>query len=108
MSKEMGVCGVPEREERPSPQQAEHIIELTETRKSLDSFNPPPPVPVLAQMASMNLEITSRRGVGQRRGLPTGPASHGCGRLSDWSYQLARGPLLRFAGRAGTALRSAC
>jgi hypothetical protein len=55
VSKEMGVCGVPEREERPSPQQAEHIIELTETRKSLDSFNPPPPVPVLAQMASMDI-----------------------------------------------------
>jgi len=50
----MGVSDVPEREERPSPQ-AERIIELTETRKSLDSFSPPPPVPVLAQMASMDM-----------------------------------------------------
>jgi hypothetical protein len=51
---EMEVSDVPEREERPSPQQAEQVIELTETRKSLDSFSPSPPVPVLTQMASMD------------------------------------------------------
>jgi hypothetical protein len=47
-----GGCNVSEGEERPSPQSAERILELTETRKSLDSFNPAPPVPVLMQMAS--------------------------------------------------------
>ena len=52
---EIGVSDVPEREERPNPQQAEQIIELTETRKSLDSFSPPAPVPVLTQMASMDM-----------------------------------------------------
>ena len=46
---------MPEREERPSPQPAEQIVELTETRKSLDSFSPVPPAPVLAQMASMDM-----------------------------------------------------
>jgi hypothetical protein len=51
------VGDVSEREDRPSPQTAEQIIELTETRKSLDSFNPAPPVPVVAQMASMQTNI---------------------------------------------------
>lgn len=46
-----------EREERPGPQPAERIIERTETRKSLDSFDPPPPVPVAAQMASMEVNL---------------------------------------------------
>jgi hypothetical protein len=43
-----------EREEHPNAQTAERIIDLTETRKSLDSFNPPPPDPVLIPMASMS------------------------------------------------------
>lgn len=53
-----------EREERPTPQSAERIIELTETRKSLDSFNPPPPVPVMAQMASMQVQLPGEGGNG--------------------------------------------
>ena len=53
---------MPERENRPSPQPAERIIELTETRKSLDSFNPPPPVPVTAQMASMQMSVPADGG----------------------------------------------
>jgi hypothetical protein len=58
----MEVGDVSEREERPSPQSAERIIELTETRKSLDSFNPPPPVPVVAQMVSMQMNLPGEGG----------------------------------------------
>ena len=51
-----------EREDRPSPQAAERIIELTETRKSLDSFNPAPPVPVMAQMVTMQMNVPGEGG----------------------------------------------
>ncbi len=44
------------------PQSAERIIELTETRKSLDSFDPPLPVPVAAQMASMQVNLPGEGG----------------------------------------------
>jgi hypothetical protein len=53
----MEVDRVSEREEHPNAQSAERIIELTETRKSLDSFSPPPPTPVLAPMASMDMNL---------------------------------------------------
>lgn len=58
----MEVCDVAEREDRPSPQTAEQVIELTETRKALDSFNPAPPVPVMAQMVSMQTNVPAEGG----------------------------------------------
>jgi hypothetical protein len=45
---------VPGRQDRADVETAERVIELAETRKSLDSFNPPPPTPVLTSMAPMN------------------------------------------------------
>jgi hypothetical protein len=62
---EMEAGRVTEREEHPTTQSAERIIELTETRKSLDSFNPPPPIPVLAPMASMEMNV-----LGDERPVP--------------------------------------
>ena len=51
-----------ESNERPIPQSAERVIDLTETRKSLDSFNPPAPVPVEAQMVSMQVSLPAGGG----------------------------------------------
>jgi hypothetical protein len=45
---------VPGRQDRADGQTVERVIELAETRKSLDSLNPPPPTPMLTPMAPMN------------------------------------------------------
>lgn len=44
---------MPERQDRAEVETTERVIELGETRKSLDSLNPPPPTAVLTSMAAM-------------------------------------------------------
>lgn len=45
---------MPERQDRAEVETTERVIEHSETRKSLDSLNPPPPTAVLTSMATMS------------------------------------------------------